>query len=132
MKLLDTDTCIAILRQHPRAVARFRETSDELALSMIAVAELFFGAHASRHAEKNLERVTVLLEQLTALGVERAAAERFGAIKADLRKRGEIIPDFDILIGAVALSNDATLVTHNLRHFQRIPGLVLEDWMGPV
>ena len=61
--------------------------------------------------------------------LDQDSADRFGKIKADLRRKGEIIGDFDILIASVALTHDAILVTNNTAHFERISGLICENWL---
>ena len=58
-------------------------------------------------------------------------AEEFGRVRADLRRQGISVDNMDLLIGATALVYDLTVVTHNTRHFQQIPGLRLEDWLTP-
>jgi tRNA(fMet)-specific endonuclease VapC len=69
------------------------------------------------------------LSRLQILDVDEAIAARYGVLKADLQRQGQVIADFDLLIAATALVHGLKLVTHNRRDFERIPGLVLDDWL---
>jgi tRNA(fMet)-specific endonuclease VapC len=69
------------------------------------------------------------LRKVRVLFLNEDAANKFGKIKVDLRRGGQIIDDFDILIAAITLSNDGILVTNNIEHFKRIEGLKFENWL---
>ena len=71
----------------------------------------------------------VLLAAMVVLPYDQGAASRFGHIKAELERSGESVGDLDLQIASVALEFDVPLVTHNQRHFRRVPGLVVEDWL---
>jgi tRNA(fMet)-specific endonuclease VapC len=131
MELLDTDTLIEVLRGNPSAVETFstRTAATTLGASAITAAELFHGAARSSDPPTRTTEVKTLLSQLETLQVDGAVAERFGAIKTNLQRQGRVIADFDLLIAATALVHAVTLVTHNIRDFARIPGLVLDDWL---
>ncbi|MDP2992232.1 MAG: PIN domain nuclease, partial [Deltaproteobacteria bacterium] len=77
----------------------------------------------------NLSHIRDFLRKVTVLSFDEKAADRFGQVKATLRKSGEIIEDFDILIASIAIVQNAVLVTNNTNHFERIPGLHLENWL---
>lgn len=129
--LLDTDTCIYLLNDVASVKERVREVGIErLAISIITVAELFFGAFYSERRDHNLQRVREFLAPPSPrmLGVSRRVVKRFGEIKADLKRRGQIIGDFDILIASTALVHRCTMVTNNQDHYGRIKGLSLENW----
>jgi predicted nucleic acid-binding protein len=129
MKLLDTDTCIAILRGHAAVVERRAATTDEVATTWISAAELHYGAAKSAAPENNRRVVTAFLATLPVFGLDGASVQVFGEAKALLERRGQRLADADLLIGAIAIVHQATLVTGNRRHYERIPGLALEDWL---
>lgn len=128
MNLLDSDHCIAILRK--KLDLRERVSPDEeLATTAISVAELTHGANRSIHREDNLARLEVLLSALIILPFDEAAARRFGVLKAELEKQGEPLDDLDLQIASIALENSIPLVTNNTRHFNRLNGLRLVNWL---
>lgn len=129
MKLLDTDHCVAILRGKLdlRTVPAARA---ELALSTISVAELSHGVYRSERRDENAAQLSIFLTGFNILAFDYQTALVFGRIKADLEAKGQRVADLDLQIASVALANQIPLVTHNTRHFQRIPGLTLEDWLG--
>ncbi|PIZ25748.1 MAG: VapC toxin family PIN domain ribonuclease [Chloroflexi bacterium CG_4_10_14_0_8_um_filter_57_5] len=128
MKILDSDHCIAILRGQLDLRGQVAP-EDELAITAVSVGELTHGAHKSKHAADNLARLDVLLSTLTVLVFDEYAARRFGALKARLESTGAGVSDMDLQIASIALECSAPLVTHNQRHFSRIPSLTLEDWL---
>jgi tRNA(fMet)-specific endonuclease VapC len=128
MNLLDTDHCIAVLRQ--RLDLREKVKPDEtLATTAISVAELTHGAQRSLHREDNLARLEVLLAALTVLPFDGPAARRFGFLKAELEVKGELLDDLDMQIASIAIENNLTLLTNNTKHFERIPELQLDNWL---
>ncbi len=131
MKILDSDHCVAILRGR-LSVEPFTKPDDELAVTTISVGELTHGAHKSNRTAENLARLDVLLAQLTVLDFSEGAARRFGSLKAELERAGARLDDLDLQIGSIALELGAPLLTGNRRHFERIEGLDLENWLaGP-
>lgn len=128
--LLDTDTCIYWLkgvqsvREHLEAIGM-----DQIAISTITVGELYFGAYNSAKVAENLTRAETFVKQLAVLPLNDAALKTFGQIKADLRKQGQVVADFDLLIASTALAEARILVTNNTRHYARIPGIQLENWI---
>ena len=128
MIILDSDHCIELLRG--RLDVRGRVAADELlAVTSITVGELVHGARRSAQPERNLARVEVLLAAVEVLPFGEAAARRFGLLKADLERSGSRLADLDLQIAAICLDADATLATHNVRHFGRIGGLAIVDWL---
>jgi len=128
--LLDTNICVYFLRQNTKIVEKLASiASDDLAISCFNLAELLYGAHNSDFVGKNLARVRYIENTIEVLPFDRKAIENFAVLKADLRKQGRLIDDFDMLIAAVALSNKMILVTNNQRHFERIPNLTIENWL---
>jgi tRNA(fMet)-specific endonuclease VapC len=128
VKVLDSDHWIALLRR--RLDLRGRVVADEeLAITAISVGELVHGACKSARVGENLARLDVLLAAVTILPYDEGAARRFGLLKADLEQAGTSLSELDLQIASIALHYDAPLVTHNRGHFERVPGLVIEDWL---
>lgn len=88
-----------------------------------------YGAAKSRTPEHNQNLVLALLNTLPILDMNLLAAERFGVCKTHLERSGRIIADADLLIASICLAQGAVLVTGNRRHYERIAGLQLEDWI---
>jgi tRNA(fMet)-specific endonuclease VapC len=127
--MLDTNICSYVLRAHPRTVIeRFRDIPvNEIAISALVAAELRFGAvkrgsaALSATIEKFLGGISVRAWPLT-------AASHYASLRSSLERSGMPIGGMDMLIAAHALAEDATLVTHNTREFERVPGLRVELW----
>jgi len=94
------------------------------------VSELYYGVEnsAEAHRVKNLTKLEDLISEIGYVGFSVTAAKFFGEQKVRLRKLGQAIADLDLMIASIALSEDAVLVTDNLKHFERIPELRLENW----
>lgn len=103
--------------------------ADEVATTWITAAELFYGAAKSIAPEKNRRWVEAFLRTLPVLGLDELSTQIFGEAKALLERRGRRLADADLLIGAIAASRQATVVTGNRRHYDRIPGVKVEDWI---
>jgi tRNA(fMet)-specific endonuclease VapC len=131
MRLIDTSICVAILRgKSPRALPRFRAAiSSGVAISSITAAELYFGMARCQDRVRESKGLDDLFGAVQILPFGSKAARAFGLIREHLERRGMIIGQFDLLIAAHAISEDATLVTNNTREFSRVPTLTLEDWL---
>lgn len=129
MRILDTDVCIEILRGNEEVIERRQRTLDEVATTWISAAELYYGAEKSVAADSNREAAHDFLETLPVVGLDGDSARRFGALKADLERRGQSLADADLLIASISLARGAVLATGNVRHYERIPGLTIEDWI---
>lgn len=129
MKILDSDTCIEVLRGNARVIATRRTVDDEVATTWITASELAYGAAKSRDPERNVTLVTEFLATLPVLGLDLPAALEFGRRKEQLERAGMRIADADLLIAAIALARGASVVTGNRRHYERIEGLRTEDWI---
>jgi tRNA(fMet)-specific endonuclease VapC len=128
VRILDSDHCVALLRG--RLDLREHISVDaELAVTAISVGELVHGAFKSARVEENLARLDVLLAAVIILPFDEEAAHRFGREKADLERGGTPVSDLDLQIASIALAHATPLVTHNRRHFERVPDLILEDWL---
>ncbi len=127
--LLDTDTLIFWLKGNKKIEEKALSVGLELiGYSIISHAELYFGAYNSEQIDKNLSAIEIVKQKLTLITFDANAAQLFGKIKADLKQQGNIIMDADIMIASIALSNDLTLVTNNVKHFDRIMQLKIKNW----
>jgi tRNA(fMet)-specific endonuclease VapC len=128
--LLDTNTCIKFLTGRSESVRKRIESTaaSDMVLCSVVKAELLHGAFKSARREANLERLDRFFERFVSLPFDDSAAEVYGIIRARLEGQGRTIGPNDLLIAAIALSNQRTLVTHNLGEFSRIEELSLEDW----
>lgn len=131
MYLLDTDHCIYTIKSDSRILHKLQTLPEnaEIYTSIIAAAELFYGAYSSKNKEKRLQEIQGFLSQIAILPVDSRAAQIYGEIKADLRSKGLLIEDNDLFIASIAKSHALKLVTHNIRHFNRVSGLEIEDWL---
>ena len=129
MRILDTDHCIALLRQK-LDLSDHVAPDEELFITSITVAELIHGADRSVRREDNLTRLEVLFAALTVLPFDEMAARRFGHLKAELEERGEPLDDLDLQIASIALEHKLPLATNNTKHFKRVKDLQLENWIG--
>ena len=128
--LLDTNICIYFLNRHPEVIKRVAQCRyNEIAISIVTLAELQFGAYNSIQVENNIKRIEFFLERIQLLDLTPKTTDIFARIKASLRKAGSIIDDFDILIGATAIENGLTIVTDNERHFSRMKELHVVNWL---
>jgi tRNA(fMet)-specific endonuclease VapC len=130
MRHLDTNIVIAYLTGNQTVAAQLKAHLPEVAISSLVLAELRFGAQASARAAENTERLNQLLQIVEVADFDAASAEAYSRIRLSLRQKGRPTGEMDMLIAAVALANDAILVTHNTKHFENIEGLVLEDWLA--
>lgn len=125
--LLDTNAVIALLRRDRGFEARLRQHRPaDFGLSAIVAHELYFGAYKGQRREDNLARVDGLQFQPVEFDAEDARAA--GRIRAELGVAGKPIGPYDILIAGQALARTLTLISRNLREFERVDGLVVEDW----
>jgi tRNA(fMet)-specific endonuclease VapC len=129
MRILDTDTCVELLRGNRIVITRRAGIEDEVATTWINAAELYFGAARSQAPVENRSLVSEFLASLEVLGVDDASAQAFGVTKARLQEAGELLADADLLIGSIATARQAILVTGNTRHFERFDRIQLENWI---
>ncbi len=129
MYLLDTDILIYSLKGEPSVIENFRKHgADPKALSVITYGELVFGAHCSQRVTENLAKVYRIKEIFPLVDISPAIMDTFGVLKADLRKHDTPVDDFDLLIGATALTIGYSVVTNNERHYAKIPELSVVNW----
>ena len=124
--LLDTNWLIQLLAGYKETATFHKHLHPEqIAVSLITVGEIYDVAFAYANPQAHLSSFRQFLAPFTLLTLNDPIMERFADIRSLLRRRGELISDFDILIGATALHHDLTLLTYNTRHFKRIPDLKL-------
>lgn len=130
MRILDTCILIDILRGNLPCVMRYMVGSDfeDFAIPSIVEAELDVGIMKSRHPERERIRVQRLIAPFPKLVFDERCAREYGAVRSQLESDEHIIGPNDLLIAAMAIANDAILVTHNVREFKRVDRLRLEDW----
>jgi tRNA(fMet)-specific endonuclease VapC len=128
--LIDTDIIIYSIKGNPKVRQRIAEKETiPKAISIITYGELLYGAKKSSQAEKNSAIIYRLAEIFPIVGISRSVIEAFADVKVALERKGEKISEMDLLIASTALSLNYTLVSNNVRHYERIRGLKLENWM---
>ena len=128
--LLDTSVCIPLINRTDEHVVAppLGQSPGSLRLCSVVKAELHFGAHNSARVAENLQRVETFCRAFESLPFDDAAAERYGLIRAQLRREGRPIGANDLMIASIALSGGLTLATRNMDEFARVPGLDVERW----
>jgi tRNA(fMet)-specific endonuclease VapC len=127
--MLDADTVSYALRGHGQVGARLLEhPPSEICISAITLAELGFGAEAKR-SKKIRRAIRSFTKDVAVVPFDEASAERFGVVAASLATRGQPIGLYDTLVAAQALCLGLTVVTNNTRHFGRVTGLAVENWV---
>lgn len=130
--MLDTNTCIALIKRKPASVLRqlTRLAPGDAGLSAVTLAELRYGVEKSAAREKNSQALDEFLVPLEVADFDEPAAEIYGRVRAALERAGTPIGPLDTQIGSHALSLGASLVSPNSREFRRIPGLTVVDWLA--
>ncbi|MEZ4848299.1 MAG: type II toxin-antitoxin system VapC family toxin [Bacteroidia bacterium] len=126
--LLDTNICIFFFKGRYNLDAKIKKVGlENCFISEITLAELIYGAEHSANPQKHWEKVNEFQNGIQILPIFNVL-KVYGKEKSRLRKLGQLIDDFDLLIGATAIENDLILVTNNTKHFLRIKNIKLEDW----
>ena len=128
--MLDTNICIYIIKNKPKKVIieLKRHKPSEICVSAITYAELTYGVEKSMAVEKNRLALALLFSNIEVLNFDIKAAIHYGKIRAYLEKQGTPIGPLDMMIAAHAMSLGYTVVTNNIKEFQRVPDLKLENW----
>lgn len=128
--LLDTNIVIYVIKRRPPEVREvFNSQHGRMAISAITLAELVHGAEKSQFPARNLDVVEDFCSRLTVLPYTPESAYHYGGIRAALERQGKPIGVNDLHIAAHARSAALTLVTNNLAEFERVPGLLVENWL---
>mgnify|MGYP001362423585 CR=1 FL=1 len=128
--LLDTNTCIRHLNRRSESIILKLGSlaPNQIAVCSVVKAELLYGGHRSNQPERTLARQRLFFDRFVSLPFDDQAAEVYGVIRAQLAASGTPIGPNDLMIAAIALANDLTLVTNNRREFSRVEGLQIDDW----
>jgi len=128
--LLDTDICIEFLKGRQSVKEKILEVGiDNCFVSEITIVELIYGAYHSNNYQKHIQDVREIKKLFQILPIY-DSFDLFGKEKSRLRTKGELIPDFDLLIGVTAIHHQMKIVTNNHKHLSRIKGIQLENWMS--
>ncbi len=129
--LLDTNICIYLIKKKPLKILEKLRMSDisDVAISSVTMAELEYGVTKSGKPEQNRDALTEFTTPLEIVQFDAVAAYHYGQIRAYLELRGTPIGSMDMLIAAHAISLSYILVTNNEREFQRVQGLIIENWV---
>lgn len=127
--LLDTNICIHLFRGKFNLIEKFQQLNiEDCAISEITLAELIFGAENSPNPKKNYKLIDTFSEQVKILPIFNSIPT-YAKEKVRLRKQGIMISDFDLLIGSTAIANDLIMITENVKEFERISNIEIENWV---
>jgi tRNA(fMet)-specific endonuclease VapC len=129
--LLDTNICIYWLNGNNTIKDKLVSAviHNKIGIFIITLAELQYGAYNSMKVENNLSKIEDFANAIGVYNIDEESTKTYAKTKAILKKEGLILDDFDILIAATAICNNCILVTNNIKHFDRIEGLIIENWM---
>jgi tRNA(fMet)-specific endonuclease VapC len=134
MYVFDTDVVSATMRREVPLTLVRRLASvprEEQVTTAITLGELVYGAEKRRSGRHAAAIRELVFSRMPVLPYDHEAAEVYGSIRAELERRGEPLEHPDLQIAAIALARDLTLVTGDTRHFDRVPGLRVENWLAP-
>jgi len=125
--LIDSDILIYFLKGKQEVVQRLSQIPiDDLYISRINYTELLYGAYNSSKIDQNLKIIEPFLDNFKVLEFTKISSLIFAKEKARLKKNGNIIADMDLMIASIAIENDCTLISNNIKHFDRVQNLELE------
>jgi tRNA(fMet)-specific endonuclease VapC len=128
--MLDTNIAIYTIKNRPAKVREaFKKHSGEMCLSSVSLGELIYGAEKSAQVERNLAEIEGLAARLEVPSFDSHASIHFGQLRAELAKSGRVIGPYDMMIAGHARSLGLILVSNNLKEFERVPGLRMENWV---
>ena len=131
MVCVDTSFLIALIRREPEAERKlesYTQEEEDISTTPICACELFAGAHKSAKRDLEIKKVKGLLSRMQLLEFTMQACELFGKIRNEMETAGNPIGDSDIMIASMALAHDQAIITRDVDHFERIPGLSVETW----
>ena len=127
--LLDTNICIYYFKGQFNLQEKIKSLGfEKFAISEITLAELIYGAEKSQRKTRNIKVVENFSEKITILPIF-DSIRIYGTEKARLKTKGKIISDLDLFIGATAIANDMILVTRNIKEFERLENIKIENWI---
>lgn len=128
--LLDTDTCIGVLRRQTGITEKLALIDpEECAISVVSVYELFCGVEKAQNPARERQKVERFISLITELPFDQEGAQAAAQIRTELEQRGQRIGPYDLLIAGQAVAGGLSLITNNVREFQRVRGLLWESWM---
>jgi len=127
--MLDTNIVIYTLKNRPMHVREaFKQHEGRMCISSVSLGELIYGAERSSQTERNMADIEGLIARMEVAAFEEHAAEHFGQVRAELYRAGQPIGPYDMMIAGHARAMGLILVTNNIKEFERVPGLRLENW----
>ncbi len=132
MYMLDTNICIYVLKNHSDELRHKFKAIKDICISSITYGELCFGIENgnSNLKEERWRQLEIFTQRLLIDPLDENAGKHYGSIRAQLKKDGAPIGNNDLLIAAHARSINAVLVTNNVREFNRVPNLIVENWIS--
>ena len=129
--MLDTNICIYLIKHKPESVFLKLKEHDpaEICISSVTYAELVYGVEKSQAVAKNRLALILFLSNIEIMDFDTLAAESYGAIRSDLEKSGKLIGPLDMMIAGHAMALNYIIVTNNVKEFQRVQGLEIENWV---
>lgn len=128
--LLDTNICVHFVRQQFGVADCIKNVGwDACCISEITVAELLFGAERSNNVKRNRKLVEELCQDIEIIPLSNVLG-LYARTKAQLYAAGTPVEDLDLFIGCTAVANDLIMVTENRRHLERIPNIIIENWVN--
>lgn len=128
--MLDTNIVIYTIKNRPPYVRElFQQHDGQMCISSVTFGELIYGAEKSRQVERNLADIEGLTARMEIAAFDEQAATHFGQLRAELPQRGQLIGPYDMMIAGHARSLGLTLVTNNMKEFERVAGLRFENWV---
>jgi tRNA(fMet)-specific endonuclease VapC len=128
--MLDTDIVIYTIKNRPEAARiAFRKHAGQMCISSVTWGELVYGAEKSSQPERNLADIEGLAARLEVMSFDTKAGAHFGQVRAELYRAGKPIGPYDMMIAGHARALGLVLVSNNLREFERVPGLRVENWI---
>jgi len=127
--LLDTNVCIAAMRGNPQVLRHLRSHAPaDCGVSMVSLYELYAGVERCRQPASERHKVDAFVRPLQLLPFDQIAAAHTARIRWQLEQKGKVIGPYHLMLAGQALALGLPLVTHNIREFKRVPGIMLEDW----
>lgn len=130
MFLLDTNIVSYWMRGDQKIIKKLKKHKPyELSLSTITLAEIFYGIRKSNVKKKErLDKIESICAQIDIFPFDKTAADNYGTIRVYLERKGIPVSERDLQIASIAMANNLIVVTHNVKEFERISGLISEDW----
>ncbi len=127
--LLDTNICIHYFKGQFGLSEKIEKIGfQNFAISEITLAELYYGAEKSQYKQQNLKVIEDFADKITIIPILNSI-RIYGKEKARLKTKGTVISDLDLFIGATSIVNEMTMVTRNVREFERLEGIKIENWI---